>query len=1127
MPSLISSFAFIVWSVAIIGIYYSNFYSSINHIETATGFLPYLATIAIIYSGYKILSIAFGVKKIRLGLPGIIGIGLFHVFLVTIFYTGLPEVTSSPFLSRASASSITLFFHILALLFYPAIVIVLTRSAGYTLFSLVKKDWKEVDKRLRIPGEITLGFTIFSFFLLILGMIGVYNEMGLYIILGILGLIALPGLKLTYNEIKDTHIEIENHKTHGTFLEKLNPNLLSIEFGFIIFTLLLGVSLINVIRPMPIGWDDLGVYMNLPKIIATTEQLITSGGMYAWQLITGTGFLFSYNASQAFYMNQLGGILATIFVISILSYAFEDSGKKTIISLPVLLGVFYYAMPMTVFQQAKDMKLDPAYFAFSISTIALLFYVWKGLERKEKIGIIGVIGILVGFTFTVKFTSLMLILGILGWLTYTSLSLWGFIGYFLIFLGVFTKLNLWKMLNVPMPESQAVLNSIGIPLFIIGCASIAFATLKLKNSASHYKKIFLDWILYSVIFLIGTVITCIPWLIKNGNEVIRAKIEHPTISNFLAGAVEKSMYDYKKIYTPEEIKERENRASKLMTGDGKSENEDAGRYFGYEKGLNNYLKLPANLTFQKNQSGEFTDITYLFLALIPSLVLFIPSKRKYSFVIGGISAMVFMALYYFTKGIGGEINGFFAQFTLIPNPSDIRSFGYLILIAINLGIVWFFHSYTKDNHIGERLRDIVIFMGIYAFLFIISAFGIVWYGIIIYFGFFLILGFSAYSFTHYSEDELKDSENLGHKFTLSIVLFILIATYFIRSSFPHAWNNLKSAYYNEYKYNTLSQEESIFIYRSDYLLPIATLNLKNPNLAYKGVTENLKSTEMKKFFESNNINDIPIESLHTFLTKYRSTTNPLLKKDIENIGQSVYKNVLYPTKDNENTKGIYRIGTFMTYLINKNTTRYFDDSLLMAFRDFFYDPSPEATIEKMKKMDLGYLLVDLNAATIDKDPRHNLTDRFEKLLLTMNARNLKLVATDNYCIDLAIQERRKGKITTDEAFIDIAGTNYESYRGNTVVTRGQKLAQCQLYIIKLINEGRSKEYPLIDQIATELYAQNATEDMKKIQQIMSKYIGQSWFALFEILDSPIDIVPQVGSGNTNTGASNIAKPLQK
>jgi hypothetical protein len=133
----------------------------------------------------------------------------------------------------------------------------------------------------------------------------------------------------------------------------------------------------------------------------------------------------------------------------------------------------------------------------------------------------------------------------------------------------------------------------------------------------------------------------------------------------------------------------------------------------------------------------------------------------------------------------------------------------------------------------------------------------------------------------------------------------------------------------------------------------------------------------------------------------------------------------------------------------------------------------------------------------------------------MKAKNLRLVATDNFCIELAINERKKWKITTDDAYLDLAGTNYESYRNNTVTGRGQKLAQCQLYIIKLINEGRGEEYPLVTQIANELYSQNASGDIPKLQQIMWKYIGQSWFALFEILDTPIET-----SENTNSWTIN-------
>jgi hypothetical protein len=38
-------------------------------------------------------------------------------------------------------------------------------------------------------------------------------------------------------------------------------------------TFLLSVNLINIVRPMPIGWDDLGVYMNFPQMMAMAGDI--------------------------------------------------------------------------------------------------------------------------------------------------------------------------------------------------------------------------------------------------------------------------------------------------------------------------------------------------------------------------------------------------------------------------------------------------------------------------------------------------------------------------------------------------------------------------------------------------------------------------------------------------------------------------------------------------------------------------------------------------------------------------------------------------------------------------------------------------------------------------------------
>lgn len=213
---------------------------------------------------------------------------------------------------------------------------------------------------------------------------------------------------------------------------------------------------------MPIGWDDLGVYMNFPKIIATTGNLLEGAGFYAWQLITGTGFLINQNATQAFFINQIGGILSTIAIISFISLITENkNNNKKIICLPIVLGIVYYVMPMTIFQQAKDMKLDPALMFVSITAIMTIFYgIREFLENKEKflqnkfaILLIFIGGILAGFAFSIKLTSLILIISIVAYISYITVGFGGLLAFLGIFIGLFTRLNLWQNMFVWMPEN--------------------------------------------------------------------------------------------------------------------------------------------------------------------------------------------------------------------------------------------------------------------------------------------------------------------------------------------------------------------------------------------------------------------------------------------------------------------------------------------------------------------------------------------------------------------------------------------------------------------------------------------------------------------------------------------------
>jgi hypothetical protein len=158
---------------------------------------------------------------------------------------------------------------------------------------------------------------------------------------------------------------------------------------------------------------------------------------------------------------------------------------------------------MTVFQQAKDMKIDPAYLFFCISGLMLLFHTWVGEKDSKKIDykILAVIGIIVGFTFSVKITSVMLILGCIGVMSYRILGFSGYLGFFALFLAIFTKLHLWSMMNVPMPTDLRLINLITSFLGFIGLTLLIVSIY--RNNLFDIKKIQL-WIISSLIFSVGT-----------------------------------------------------------------------------------------------------------------------------------------------------------------------------------------------------------------------------------------------------------------------------------------------------------------------------------------------------------------------------------------------------------------------------------------------------------------------------------------------------------------------------------------------------------------------------------------------------------------------------------------------
>ena len=74
--------------------------------------------------------------------------------------------------------------------------------------------------------------------------------------------------------------------------------------------------------------------------------------------------------------------MSFIILVLITSDLLKSKIKKTYINIPMLVGTLFIALPMVVFQQAKDMKLDIGLFFVSIISIYLLYkYILKETNK--------------------------------------------------------------------------------------------------------------------------------------------------------------------------------------------------------------------------------------------------------------------------------------------------------------------------------------------------------------------------------------------------------------------------------------------------------------------------------------------------------------------------------------------------------------------------------------------------------------------------------------------------------------------------------------------------------------------------------------------------------------------------
>jgi len=338
-------------------------------------------------------------------------------------------------------------------------------------------------------------------------------------------------------------------------------------------------------------------------------------------------------------------------------------------------------------------------------------------------------------------------------------------------------------------------------------------------------------------------------------------------------------------------------------------------------------------------------------------------------------------------------------------------------------------------------------------------------------------------------------------FPVSYVVFGIIMVYVFLSAIPHGLNNLRWAWYHEYKLWLQTEEGSIMKLHPDYFSILWEINIDDAQkwelyISYRNQLLRIIDSMPELWALRNIVTDTKdITTIQNVLAQLDQNNFWQISYDIADLSQDLHELVIYPPREYKSNKNIYRVGTFMKYFISDNNSRVWDDALLNKFDSYVYDEDTDITKERLEKLNISYLLFDLNAATIDNDERRALTTRFENMLrFTLND-GLELIETDSICLKLGRELYAKNNDI--EEYMTIAGSNYDSLNSSRV----EKRTKCAEEIIRIIqNETIDTENYSYLQIYLQVIAQSGinVSDINAVSEVVANRLPIWYKALFKI-----------------------------
>lgn len=394
----------------------------------------------------------------------------------------------------------------------------------------------------------------------------------------------------------------------------------------------LALNFITVVRPFPIGWDDLGSYMNQPRLMVSYGKFIPALKYLQWEYLTSIGFLLYgytsvFGATASMMINWLAGPFAVLSVV-VFTGVFLGPGRG------VLAGLLYYSLPLVGHFSFADMKIDNALFGFQAAGVLCMFLYlfYADIDSDEenseespadngplRVGPwqwLFLSGVMCSLAFSIKATAVMVVMALAAILASSMVHNVAFVTGIAGAIAVYTKFRLpVNQINERLGTSVTN-NEIMAAAIFVAVATFVYTLWKRQDRVVPMLK-------SASVFVASFLVAATPWLlhnnIKSGNIIPKVEFNIPNTYQPLINTSgnPEPQYEGQVIRTlPEELQIDPQHALCQST----ALTEELDRYWGFKSGWGHYLTLPWRTVMNMDSAGYYVT-TSPALLLFPLLLL--------------------------------------------------------------------------------------------------------------------------------------------------------------------------------------------------------------------------------------------------------------------------------------------------------------------------------------------------------------------------------------------------------------------------------------------------------------------------------------------------------------------------